>query len=82
MPYDMVKVTMPDSAWDFIVDMLMFTHECGFEHAETRYLSLIILNYIEKEIYKVEGDDPFETDVWDNEKNCFKEGHPKRSIYE
>lgn len=70
----MVNLSMPDSAWDFIVEMLLLAQDSSYETSRTRFLASEIFEYIESAEFEVEGDDPF--DLWDDEKDCPKGGWP------
>lgn len=73
--FTMVNLSMPDSAWDFIVEILLFAQDSSYETSRTRFLASEIFEYIESSKFEVEGADPF--DLWDYESDCPRGGWPE-----
>lgn len=72
--FSMTATSMPGSAWDFIVELLVSAQDSNYETPRTRFLASEIFEHIETTQFEVAGDDPF--DLWDDERDCPKGRRP------
>ncbi len=69
--FSMATISMPESAWDFIVELLVLAQDSGSETRRTRFFASEIFEHIETTQFEAEGEDPF--DLWDDERDCRKD---------